>query len=184
MNRSCECEGREIFTQMRLLWSQHVYWTRFFIISTAECLKDLKCVTDRLMENPRDFEEVLKRFCSNEEAEKFCRLLTEHLQTAGELVNADMENDICKADKLRKKWYCNADEIAKFLGCIDPCCTEQQWRVMMRNHLRMTEKEAALCLSKEYCSDVRMFGQVEKEAMEMADCMAEGLFRRFCCDNK
>ncbi|MGN0692718.1 MAG: acetylglutamate kinase [Oscillospiraceae bacterium] len=181
MNRACECEGREIFSKMRLLWSQHVYRTRFFIISTAECLDDLKCVTERLMENPCDFAEALRMFCSGEEADKFCKLMTEHLQIAGELVNADMEKDICKADKLRKKWYKNADEIAEFLCCLDPCHNEQQWRMMMRNHLRMTEREASLRLAKEYSNDTKMFDSVEKGALEMADCMAEGLFQRFCC---
>ena len=50
---------------MRKLWSQHVYWTRFFIISTAEKLQDLKYVTNRLLENPGDFAEVLKLFYTN-----------------------------------------------------------------------------------------------------------------------
>lgn len=182
MNRSCECEGREIFKKMGLLWSQHVYWTRFFIISTAEGLGDLKCVTDRLLENPCDFAEALKEFWGEEDADKFRKLLTEHLNIAAELVNADMEKNLCKAGKLRRKWYSNADEIASFLACLDPCRNEQRWRIMMREHLRMTEREAALRLAKDYPADIRMFGSVEKGAMEMADLMAEGIIRRCCCE--
>ena len=55
MRKSCACNRKEIINKMRKLWSQHVYWTRFFIISTAEELPDLKYVTNRLLENPGDF---------------------------------------------------------------------------------------------------------------------------------
>ena len=30
-----------LINQLQQLWAQHVYWTRFFIISTAEELGDL-----------------------------------------------------------------------------------------------------------------------------------------------
>lgn len=52
MRKSCFYNHQEIINIMRKLWSQHVYWTRFFIISTAEKLQDLKYVTNRLLENP------------------------------------------------------------------------------------------------------------------------------------
>lgn len=87
---------------MRKLWSQHVYWTRFFIISTAEKLQDLKYVTNRLLENPGDFAEVLKLFYGEKKADEFKKLLTEHLQIAGDLVNADKNMNTSKADDLRK----------------------------------------------------------------------------------
>lgn len=41
MRKSCLYNHQEIINIMRKLWSQHVYWTRFFIISTAEKLQDL-----------------------------------------------------------------------------------------------------------------------------------------------
>ena len=39
---------------MRLVWEQHVEWTRMFIISAIGGLGDLKATTDRLMANPGD----------------------------------------------------------------------------------------------------------------------------------
>ena len=38
-----------LMNRLRQLWGQHVYWTRFFIISTADQLEDLQTVTDRLL---------------------------------------------------------------------------------------------------------------------------------------
>lgn len=42
----------------------------------------------------------------------------------------------------------------------------------------MTEKETALRLQGDYTADIRMFGQVETEALRMADYMYCGLAMR------
>ncbi len=181
MNRFCRCNQLEIYNEMRKLWSQHVYWTRFFIISTVEGLDDLKYVTDRLLQNPGDFANALKKFYSQKESDTFKSLLTEHLQIGGELVNADKDMDTSKADELRKKWYHNADDIAEFLCKINPNWSKQMWQKMMYSHLSMTEKEAALRIKKEYPKDIQMFNAIEREALEMADYMSKGIYRQFCC---
>ena len=43
--------------RMRLLWEQHVYWTRLVILSMAFGLPDAQLATARLLRNPR----ILKR---------------------------------------------------------------------------------------------------------------------------
>lgn len=48
-----------LMQRLRQLWEQHVYWTRFFIISTAAGLADLAPVTERLLQNPKDFARAL-----------------------------------------------------------------------------------------------------------------------------
>ena len=182
MIKSCACNRQGITNTMRKLWSQHVYWTRFFIISTAEELADLKYVTDRLLENPGDFANALIKFYGEKKANEFKKLLTEHLQIGGDLVNADKDKNTEKANELRKKWYKNADEIAIFLSSINPYWSRQKWQNMMYSHLSMTEKEAGLRLKKEYPKDIEMFNMIENEALEMADYMSAGIIRQFCCN--
>lgn len=182
MRKSCACNRQDIINKIRKLWSQHVYWTRFFIISTAEELQDLKYVTDRSLENPGDFAKVLRMFYGDKKANEFKKLLTEHLQIAGELVNADKDKNTVKADGLRKKWYANADDIAEFLSVINPHWNRQKWHDMMYSHLNMTEKEAGFRFQKEYPKDIEMFESIEKEALEMGDYMASGIMRQFCCN--
>lgn len=180
--KPCNCNRTEVGNEMRKLWSQHVYWTRMFIISTAEKLQDLKFVTARLLENPKDFAKILRKYYGVNEAEAFNELLTEHLKIGGDLVNADMNAEMEKADMLRKSWYENADDISVFLSGINPCWNEQKWRRMMFSHLDMTEKEAGFRLKKEYPKDIEMFESIEKEALEMADYMTYGIIQQFCCN--
>lgn len=94
---------------------------RFFIISTAEELGDLAPVTDRILQNPKDFAQLFAPIFGMNIANQFQELLTQHLLIAADLVNAAKNGEPEKADIARKKWYQNADEIARFLFSIQPC---------------------------------------------------------------
>jgi len=72
----------------RLLWEQHVYWTRMTIISIAMDLPDLEPTTNRLLRNPPDFARLFSRFYGTRIASDFNRLLTDHLVILTELVKA------------------------------------------------------------------------------------------------
>lgn len=166
--------------QLRMLWEQHVYWTRFFIISTAASLPDLGDVTNRLLENPNDFGAAFTPFYGARIANRFRELLREHLMIGGDLVTAAKNQDMAKVDEDRIKWYQNADEISAFLAQINPYWQESNWKTMLYDHLEMTEQEATLRLAGRYAEDIQMFDQIEQEALKMADYMAEGIIRQFC----
>ena len=80
-----------------------------------------------------------------------------------------------KADIARKKWYQNADEIARFLSSIQPCWSEAKWKEMLYSHLQMTEQEAVLRLQGNYVADIETFNAIESEALQMANYMFCGL---------
>lgn len=177
-NRNLRCSA-ELNRELRMLWSQHVYRTRFFIISTAADLGDLQFVTKWLLENPGDFAAVFRRFYGRAVAEEFKKLFTSHLMIAGDLVNALKNGDTAKADAEREKWYENADEIADFLSIINPCQSREKWIKLMHGHLKMTENEAALRLAGRFPEDIAEFNSIEQEALKMADYMTEGFVCQF-----
>ncbi len=91
----------------------------------------------------------------------------------------DLKNhEAAKADDARRRWYANADTISAFLTGINACWNEEKWRAFFYSHLEMTEKEAALRLQGDYAADIRMFDQIETEALRMADDMFCGLAMR------
>lgn len=169
-----------LMNQLRLLWAQHVYWTRFFIISTAAGLPDLGDVTNRLLENPGDFAAALVPFYGARMANQFRELLRQHLVIGGDLVTAAKNQDAAKVEEDGRKWYENADDIARFLAEINPFWDEGKWRSMLYDHLEMTEQEAVLRLAGRFTEDIRMFDRIEQEAMNMADYMTQGISRQFC----
>lgn len=111
-------------------------------------------------------------------AGQFGDLLTEHPEIGGELVTDLKNHETAKADDARRRWYANADAISAFLASINACWNEEKWREFFYSHLEMTEKEATLRLQSDYAADIRMFDQIETEALRMADDMFCGLAMR------
>ena len=176
-NQNCTCHFKqaELRDTLRKLWEQHVMWTRSFIISTSSNLGDLTFVTNRLLQNPKDFADVLRPIYGRKKANEFAELLTEHLLIAADLVNAAQEGNSQKVDASRKKWYANADEIATFLAAINPRWSKKKWQELLYDHLKMTEDEAISRLTEKYEKNVKQYDEIEDEALKMADYMYFGL---------
>ena len=50
----------DLTNALRMLWEQHIAWTRMTIISMIASLPDVDLVTKRLLRNPIDFARALK----------------------------------------------------------------------------------------------------------------------------
>lgn len=164
---------------LRLLWEQHVVWTRLTIISIVFSLPDVDLVTNRLLRNPKDFEALLRPLYGDRVASRFADLFTSHLVIAAELVNAAKAGDTRAAAEAEKRWYANADQIAAFLGSINPYWSVQQWKTMLHEHLALTKSEAVNMINGNYAESITLFDQIEKQALEMADVMTHGIIQQF-----
>ncbi|MGN1271488.1 MAG: LysM peptidoglycan-binding domain-containing protein [Clostridia bacterium] len=165
--------------EMNTLWEQHVFWTRLFLISVSENLKDLEETEKRLLRNPADIANIYRRYYGNDVAQKIQNLLTEHLKIGGDLIVALKNKDNAKAQELNKKWYKNADEIAEFLSSINPYYNKQELQQMLYEHLALTTEEVKARLRGDYKADIEAFDKVEKEALKMASYFTRGIWKQF-----
>ncbi len=178
-NKGLTYSQLQLSNTFRRLWNEHVLWTRLFILSTAFSLPDLQFVTDRLLQNPDDFARELKPFYGERNAMQFKKLLTDHLLIAAQLVNAAKAGDTVEADKQRRRWYANAEDIARFLAYINRFWNENEWRDLLFDHLHMTEDEAVFILSGKYIDGIKEYDNIQAEALRMADVMTSGIIRQF-----
>jgi hypothetical protein len=163
----------------RLLWEQHIYWTRMVIMGIAFDLPDLPATTNRLLRNPSDYGRIFCRYYGKEIAAEVERLITAHLVIAADLVKAAKAGNIQAATVAEKRWYENADEIVNFLTHINPCWSFDRMKAMWYEHLALTKEEAVAELTKKYTRSIAMFNRVEQEAMMMADDFACGFTGQF-----
>jgi hypothetical protein len=168
-----------LMNQLNKLWLEHVYWTRMFIVSNANDLADLQHVTNRLLENLKDFAAVFAKYYGQEIANRFEKLFTDHLVIAARLVNQAKAGVSAAVNQTRKEWYANADEIAKFLAEINPNWGFNEWKSMLHTHLMLTENEATQILTDKFEMSINTFDEVENQALLMADIMFKGLIRQF-----
>lgn len=169
----------DLKSYMRLLWEQHVAWTRMAIISIIFNLPDVTVTVSRLLQNAPDMGNSLKPFYGKNAATKYSNLIKDHLVIAADLVKAAKAGDQNAASIAEKKWYANGDEIVEFLSSINPYIPKEAFRKMFYEHLAMTKSEAVSILNKDYQSGVGWYDKIEKEALQMADALTEGIIKQF-----
>jgi hypothetical protein len=164
---------------MRALWEQHIFWTRMTVNSIAGKLPDQAPTTARLLENAADFGRAFAPYYGAAVAGQFADLLRSHLTIAAEVVTALRDGKTEAAKDANRRWYQNAENIAVFLAQINPYWSREQWRSMLFEHLRLLTEEVSTRIAGDYEANVATNRRVERQALEMADTMSEGIVRQF-----
>ncbi len=169
----------QLINYFHMLWEQHVFWTRMTVMGIIHDLPESQQITQRLLRNPVDFANALLPFYGTEAANNFKDLLTAHLMIAAELVKAAKDGDNKAVADANKRWYENADEIAKFLNNINEYWSEDDWSAMLYEHLELLSENVLQMIAGEYEQSINGFDDIEMQALEMADMMAEGIAMQF-----
>lgn len=162
---------------LRLLWAQHVDWTKSLIFSTVYGSPDIEDVTERYLRNAKDFEDVLRPIYGDTVAARFADLLTKHQIITAEYVKAVKDKDTVAAADADNKLYTNANEIAAFLSGINPYWSEKEWRTLLYDHIDMTKRETDDLIKGNFAESILTHDNVEKKAMQMADFMTDGIVK-------
>ncbi|ATP42371.1 hypothetical protein CSE16_05335 [Solibacillus sp. R5-41] len=163
----------------RLLWLEHVYWTRMTIISIVFQLPDLPFVQQRLLRNATDLGNSLRPFYGDQIANHYAKLIEEHLVIAAELVTAAVKGDATTVVTKEKAWYKNADDIVLFLSSINPYLSKEALQKMFYKHLELTKNEAVTMIQKDYKAAVAIFDEIQAEALAMSDMIASAIVQQF-----
>lgn len=169
----------DLNNHLRMLWEQHIAWTRMTIMDIVYKLPELDIAIDRLLRNPTDFKHALRSFYGEETASKFESLLKDHLTIAADLVGAAKANNNVEFERLDKHWHNNADDIARLLSSINPYWSFKTWQEMLYQHLELVKLEATYFITGTYGKNALLFDQMEKQALEMADYLLHGIIRQF-----
>lgn len=168
----------DLYGTMHRLWSDHVIWTRCYIISALENSPDLKATTARLLKNQEDIGAAMGSFYPGT-ASAITKLLKEHILIAADLVGAAQKKETAKVKNLNEKWHNNADEISKALSDLNPAWPYGDIQKMMYMHLDLTLQEAQARIDQKWDKDVVAFDKVYSEILDMANEFAAGIIEQF-----
>lgn len=169
----------ELRIALRDLWVDHVVWTRQYIVAAAADAPDTNFAAERLLKNQEDIGNAIKPFYGDEAGDKLTSLLKDHILVAVDLLNAAKAGDNAKLAEAEEKWYDNADDIATFLSDANPNWPKEHMVNMLNEHLSITKTEAVARLTGDYDSDVAAFDEIHRQAMVMADGLADGIVKQF-----
>lgn len=164
---------------MRRLWSDHVVWTRGYIVAAVGDDSSANVALTRLMRNQEDIGSAIRPFYGDAAATKLTGLLKQHISIAGELVGAARAKDTAKQTDADRRWHENAAEIATFLAGANPNWTRDALLNMLNNHLALTTREAVARLQHNWADDQTTFDSIYSQAMEMADALSAGIIKQF-----
>ncbi|WP_432775038.1 acetylglutamate kinase [Brevibacillus gelatini] len=165
--------------KLRVLWEQHVYWTRLAVNSIVGDLPDKDETIKRLLRNATDFAAAFEPFYGKAIAARFGDLMKRHLTIAAELVQALKTGNTSAAADAQKRWFANADDIAVFLGRINPFWSTEEWRRMLDEHLKLLSSEVTSRIAGNYAENIALSDRIESQALEMADVMTSGIIQQF-----
>ena len=165
---------------MRMLWEQHVAWTRLTIVSFAAGNPDLAQTQARLLQNQVDIGNAIKPYYGQAAGKQLTRLLKEHITGAVAVLVAAKAGDTAKLTQAKNAWYVNGRQVADFLSAANP----SNWpravmRSMMKAHLDQTLNEAVAQLTGKYGASVRQYDAIEHHILAMADALSSGIAKQF-----
>lgn len=98
----------DLHTTMRKLWTDHVVWTRDYIIAAIGDEPDAEAALTRLMKNQDDIGAAVAHFYGDAAGQQLTTLLKEHIAIAGELITDAKAGDKAAQQQASGRWQENA----------------------------------------------------------------------------
>jgi hypothetical protein len=164
---------------MRKLWTDHVVWTRDYIVAAVADQPDAQAGANRLMKNQEDIGAAVASYYGKAAGDKLTSLLKEHISIAVDIIKYAKAGDKTSQQKADAKWHQNGEAIAEFLSGANPNWPRATLVEMMNRHLATTTDEVVARLTKNWDMDVRAFDTVYDHILMMSDTLADGIVKQF-----
>ncbi len=165
---------------MRVLWEDHIVWTRLAIISLTTGSADTQATVARLLQNQVHIGNAVKPYYGKAAGEKLTTELRRHILIAADVVASAKAGDTAKLADAQARWRRNADAIAGVLASVNP----RYWKLgamkaEMHKHLALTTEEAVARIRGDWRADVAAYDKVHRHILHMSDALADGLIKQF-----
>ena len=164
---------------MRKLWTDHVVWTRDYIIAAVGDQPDATAAANRLMKNQEDIGKAVAKYYGDSAGQQLTTLLKEHISIAVDLIKAAKAGDKAAQQQADSRWQQNAVQIADFLSKANPNWPRATLVDLMKGHLSTTTDEVVARLKKDWDGDVKAFDAVYEHILKMSDALADGIVKQF-----
>jgi len=192
---------------MRQLWTDHIQWTRGYIIEAVDrtpisahlvavagnpigdlatalggaisLLSAADAAAVRLLKNQEDIGNAIVPYYGDDAGKGLTKLLKEHIVIAVNLVENAKSGDQESFAQNDKKWDDNIREIARFLSGANPAWPETDVYDLLNQHLQLTKGEVVARIQKNWAADIKASDDLLAEAMVIADTLYDGLAAQF-----
>jgi hypothetical protein len=174
---------------MHRLWSDHVVWTRDYIVvalgntGTEAALAgggEAQAAANRLLHNQEDIGNAIVPLYGEEAGKGLTDLLKQHILIAVDIIDLVRAGDFGERfEELDESWSENAEEIARFLSGLNPHWPERDVRDLLAQHLALTKQEVDARLFGDWENDIAAFDDIMTEILTLSDALSAGIVRQF-----
>ena len=172
-------EEFKLRTTMDSLWTEHVVWTRMYIISSLEDAPDTNATAERLLSNQEDIGDAIKPFYGEEAGDNLTALLKEHILIAVDIIEGVKAENTSQVEADSARWNQNADDIAAFLADANPYFEESAIRDALYMHLAMTNDEVVARVNGNYTADIEAYDEIYDQILVLSDTLSDGIVQQF-----
>lgn len=172
-------EEFKLRTTMDSLWTEHVVWTRMYIISSLEDAPDTNATAARLLSNQEDIGDAIKPFYGEEAGDNLTALLKEHILIAVDIIEGVKAENTSQVEADSARWNQNADDIAAFLADANPYFEESAIRDALYMHLAMTNDEVVARVNGNYTADIEAYDEIYDQILALSDTLSDGIVQQF-----
>jgi hypothetical protein len=164
---------------LRKLWSDHVIWTRQYIVAAVAGTPDADAAAGRLLKNQEDIGAAVAGFYGQAGGDRLTELLKQHIMIAVDLVAAAKSGDDAAFSRHDARWTSNIGDIARFLSGANPNWPEKDLLDLLALHLKLTKDEAVARITGDWAADIRAFDDIFTEILVLADALNDGIVAQF-----
>lgn len=169
----------QLHDAMRKLWSDHVFWTRLYIVSAVAADPSAQTAANRLLRNQEDIGNAIVPYYGAAAGTQLTNLLKQHILIAVDLVTAAKAGDQAKVADADRRWHANANDIATFLSGANPNWPKATVLAMLNQHLALTTQEATARIQRRWSDDASAFDSIFNQILGMADALSDGIVKQF-----
>jgi hypothetical protein len=178
-SRVMSTSAESVRNALRKLWSDHVIWTRQYIVAAVAGTPDADAAAGRLLKNQEDIGAAIVPYYGESGGDRLTDLLKQHIMIAVDLVAAAKTGDQAAFAQHDARWTSNIQEIAAFLAGANPNWPEKAVFDLLALHLKLTKDETVARLNGDWAADVRAFDDIFTEILVVADTLYDGLVAQF-----
>ncbi len=163
---------------MRKLWTDHVTWTRQFMVDLLGNLPSIGYTTERLLKNQDQIGNCFRSCFGDVAADSLTALLREHITVAADLLKAIKIGDASMVS-LEDQWTKNSEDISILLSTVAPCYSKEELIDMFHTHLILVKYQFIARMDGDYNADILYFDMGLHHIVMISDYLTPGLIEKF-----
>lgn len=160
----------------RLLMLQFTFLQKLYIFAVAADQGYSEAILNRWYEIPNQLKEKFQ-LVFGLKSEKCVEFLSKHIMYMAELIQALKQDDRERVDFYMTGLYRNGDELADFLGSLNPFWSEIQWQTLLYSYINMSINKATAILSEDHERALDIFDRLIVHSLVMGDYMGDGVIQ-------